>query len=198
MPKGKVWTDKEILILRTRYNSLSGRKIAGLLPGRSCHAVRVKAFNLGLSKPLGSTQPWTVEEIRILKEWYPKVGPGGMLEKLPGRTYRAIQRMAWCNHTHRMYLPRKEACKNSQLKTKYGISLRQYNKLLGKQQGLCAICGQPEVMVRKGKVQNLSVDHCHSTGRVRGLLCSSCNPMLGLSREDISILAKAITYLEDN
>lgn len=60
------------------------------------------------------------------------------------------------------------------LKKKYGISIKQYNKLLKQQKGCCAICGKTE----KENKQRLSVDHSHKTNFVRGLLCKFCNSRL--------------------
>lgn len=76
------------------------------------------------------------------------------------------------------------------LKRKFGISLDDYNLMFEKQQGLCAICNRPE------KNKKLAVDHCHATGRVRGLLCSKCNQALGMLDDNIEFMRKAINYLQ--
>lgn len=83
------------------------------------------------------------------------------------------------------------------LRRTYGISLDQYNILLEAQNYVCAICGKPEIDIcnKKGATRNLAVDHCHTTGRVRGLLCRGCNQGLGNFKEDISSLKKAIQYI---
>lgn len=82
----------------------------------------------------------------------------------------------------------------------YGITLDDYNKLLQKQHGVCAICHLPEVAIdnRTKEIRNLSVDHCHTTGKVRGLLCTNCNNMLGRSKDNLVILANAIEYLKNS
>lgn len=78
--------------------------------------------------------------------------------------------------------------RNSELKSKYGISLEQYEELLKKQAGKCAIC--------LGKqARALSVDHSHFTGSVRALLCNNCNHLLGKAKDDVNILSAAINYL---
>ena len=84
------------------------------------------------------------------------------------------------------------------LKRKYGITLEQYSSMLIKQHGLCKLCNRPETAVdhKNKKVRDLAVDHCHSTGNIRGLLCSCCNTALGLLKDDVEILNKAIKYLE--
>lgn len=80
--------------------------------------------------------------------------------------------------------------RNAQLKHRYGITLDDFNKLMWKQQGKCAICrSEPE----EGK--NLHVDHCHETGKVRGLLCRKCNQALGLIEDEPEILERMSQYL---
>jgi len=81
----------------------------------------------------------------------------------------------------------KESIRNSNLKTLYGISLADYDELVIKQNNGCAICG-----VWK---KTFHVDHDHTTGKVRGLLCVSCNSGLGKFNDTIEGLEKAIAYL---
>jgi hypothetical protein len=85
--------------------------------------------------------------------------------------------------------------RKNHLKTLYGITLEEYDRLLQEQGGLCAICRQPETAQYKGKVMPLHVDHDHATKKVRGLLCRSCNYALGNVRDSILILEAAIRYL---
>jgi hypothetical protein len=74
----------------------------------------------------------------------------------------------------------------------YKITPQAYAVMLENQNGTCAICAKaPE------SGQNLGVDHDHSTGYVRGLLCNNCNVGLGHFVDDIDRLKKAITYLEN-
>lgn len=78
-----------------------------------------------------------------------------------------------------------------QLKRKYGLSIEDYNDLLTKQGGVCAICkGLPSKSFRW-----FAVDHDHQTGLVRGLLCQRCNGGLGYIESEFH--AKALTYLEE-
>lgn len=69
---------------------------------------------------------------------------------------------------------------------KYGITPEDYDRML-KEQGGCAICGATEP---GGRGKNFHVDHCHSTGRVRGLLCHHCNVGIGMLRENFEDAAK--------
>lgn len=78
----------------------------------------------------------------------------------------------------------------SLLKSKFGITEETYNQILIRQGNRCAICGSYQVSKR------LAVDHNHSTGKVRGLLCVNCNLGIGSLKEDRQILENAIEYLE--
>lgn len=87
--------------------------------------------------------------------------------------------------------------KNSVFKCAFGITLEKYEKFQKEQQNRCAICNQEETATNQYGIKNLAVDHNHSTGRVRGLLCAKCNMALGLLNEDISIMSKMITYISE-
>lgn len=76
----------------------------------------------------------------------------------------------------------------------YGITLAQYDDMLEDQDNQCKLCGTDDA----GGKGRFHVDHCHSTQVVRGLLCHCCNLMLGQAKDDVTILAKAIQYLQDN
>ncbi len=78
------------------------------------------------------------------------------------------------------------------LKTEYGISLEDYNQLLKQQEHKCAICKTDETDAFR---QTLYVDHCHSTGVVRGLLCMQCNSGLGKFKDSLERLEAAKEYL---
>ena len=78
----------------------------------------------------------------------------------------------------------------------YGITEQQYAELRATQSDLCAICQQPETMTYRGQVKTLSIDHDHTTGKVRGLLCAACNFALGKFRDDPALLRAAADYLE--
>lgn len=75
------------------------------------------------------------------------------------------------------------------LRYRYGIELEEYEQMLEDQGGTCYICDNPP-----GKYR-LSVDHCHESGTVRGLLCHDCNHGLGKFKDNIGLLFRAIKYL---
>ena len=89
--------------------------------------------------------------------------------------------------------------KTSRLRKLYGINVEKYRSMLEKQNNVCAICGKEETTINKrsNRVQDLSVDHDHQSGKVRGLLCVKCNNLLGKVKDDVIILNRAILYLED-
>ena len=76
----------------------------------------------------------------------------------------------------------------SHLRRMYGISVQDYEHMLAAQGGVCRICGTG---------QDLCVDHCHATNRVRGILCRPCNKGIGIFRDSRSLLANAMEYLHD-
>ena len=80
------------------------------------------------------------------------------------------------------------------LARKYGLTLEEYEHLFKRQKGLCAICGTDKP---GGRFTILHVDHCHTTGKVRGLLCNSCNRMVGQGRDDPRIFIAAARYLTE-
>lgn len=80
---------------------------------------------------------------------------------------------------------------------RYGMTVDEYLRMFSDSAGLCAICGNPETQTSNtGVVKSLCVDHDHNTGRVRGLLCNSCNRGLGFLGDDPAILRAAADYLE--
>lgn len=93
-----------------------------------------------------------------------------------------------------------ERVRSYRFKAAYGITVEQYREMEAAQDGLCAICGKPEAVLHKTTLEprQLAVDHCHKTGKVRALLCSSCNGGLGNFRDDTTLLERAITYLRQH
>lgn len=71
----------------------------------------------------------------------------------------------------------------------YGITAERFREMERDQKGLCAICGT------RGRHKRLALDHDHTTGRIRGLLCSDCNWMLGHAKDDTASLESAAAYL---
>lgn len=86
--------------------------------------------------------------------------------------------------------------KNAYMKRVYKVDLEWFNQQFDLQNGVCDICGKPETAIIHGRKISLAVDHCHDTGRVRGLLCQACNRGLGFMKHKEDILQSAINYLQ--
>lgn len=81
------------------------------------------------------------------------------------------------------------------LKYKYNLTPEEYDLMLKKQKNKCAIC---KVDNPQSNVQYFHIDHCHKTGKIRGLLCHHCNTSLGGFRDSLRLLKNAVTYLRKN
>lgn len=80
--------------------------------------------------------------------------------------------------------------RNWRLKTLYGITVDQFEAIFAAQGNKCALCKS-----EKSDGKNFVVDHCHKTGRIRGILCSYCNRALGMFKDSVDLLGTAIVYL---
>ena len=89
--------------------------------------------------------------------------------------------------------------RRNNLKKKYGITQEQYEELYYGQQGRCKICDK-EVgnQFSNSTGSPATVDHCHKTGAIRGLLCGGCNSGIGKLKDDPELLRKGAEYLEDS
>ena len=83
-------------------------------------------------------------------------------------------------------------------KIRYGLTEEKYWEMHENQGGVCAICGKPETRLHMGTKKILSVDHDHTTGAVRALLCNGCNTILGNAGDDVAVLERAIEYLREH
>ena len=84
--------------------------------------------------------------------------------------------------------------KAEKLQLRYGLTYEQWEEMRVAESYSCMICGITETEMDK----KLDVDHCHSSGKVRGLLCNLCNNMLGTAKDNINVLKAAVEYLEKN
>lgn len=104
---------------------------------------------------------------------------------------REVSRRHNASRTPEQVESRKQRDRATRLKRVYGISVEDYDRLLVKQDGRCAICGD-----LPGE-RLLDVDHCHQSGAVRGLLCVRCNTSIGKFDDDPVLLRSALTYLSE-
>jgi hypothetical protein len=116
---------------------------------------------------------------------------------LPSKSTRAGKRVCKiCRNarqvTYRVNHPERHRAttRNALLKRIYGLSTEEFDALLVAQGYVCAICQQNDNLGRQ-----LSVDHDHKTGKIRGLLCGMCNRAIGFLRDDPALLRRAIEYL---
>ena len=83
------------------------------------------------------------------------------------------------------------------LKTKYSLTFEEYEAKFREQNGRCECCSvEISITTTSNGSDTACVDHNHTTGKVRGLLCNHCNRALGLLKEDIEVMKKLISYLE--
>jgi hypothetical protein len=87
-----------------------------------------------------------------------------------------------------------QAKKHRHLRNRYGIGLGEYESMVEEQSGRCPICEN----VLPSNTKNIHIDHCHDSNEVRGILCVSCNIMLGHAKDDINTLLNAIDYLREH
>lgn len=124
-------------------------------------------------------------------------------KKAYAKAYYKRNRKRLRAYARQYYEDNKEACKKrmnskhgklimmkSHYKTRYGITVDEYNVMLKAQGGVCKICRN-----ECDKRDVLSVDHCHKTGKVRGLLCHKCNAGLGAFGDNPNLVAAAAFYL---
>ena len=107
-----------------------------------------------------------------------------------------------CKECHRerarRYWKEAEYCKETQrdrnLRRSFGITLEDYNRMLKQQEGCCAICKKHHTEFLK----NLAVDHCHNSGKIRGLLCMYCNTALGKFNDNTELMEAAVKYIKED
>ena len=120
---------------------------------------------------------------------YKLTGPNG------GRMRTCLD--CWKHH-RKLKIQQNSSWTDTHLRRRYGISEKIYRELHEKQGHVCAICGEKNTHSCTKKVDyDLYVDHCHATGRVRGLLCNHCNRAIVLFHDNIANLERAILYLKN-
>jgi hypothetical protein len=87
--------------------------------------------------------------------------------------------------------------RKANIKYRYNLTQEQYEVMLKAQNGVCAICGESETWENQYGKCNLSVDHDHTTGKVRGLICNACNNLVGLLENNPDLpITEALVYLK--
>lgn len=98
-------------------------------------------------------------------------------------TYKGVQNRYHKKH----YAKDSRPYKNRGYQHRYGITIEQVEQLKDEQGHVCAICKEP---------RDLVVDHCHTTNKIRAMLCGSCNVGLGMAQESVDILSNMIEYIK--
>lgn len=136
----------------------------------------------------------TLRRIDPKKPW----GPNNFYWRpmLVGVTSEARLSKSEYGRAHRMANP--VPYRKCYLKKRYGVTLEWYEDAKLSQSNVCAICKNAETAInpKTGEPRDMAIDHCHTTGKIRGLLCSKCNTSLGGFRDSIDTLKSAIAYLE--
>lgn len=136
-----------------------------------------------LLRPLRFGEPYSPENF----EWL------GALKREPGESRKAFHARKWQSRRERF--PEYEGHRS--MKRKYGVTPEQFQEMHREQNGLCFICHEPETRIspKTHAPQALAIDHCHTTNRVRKLLCSRCNTTIGKVNESPELLEAMLTYL---
>jgi len=132
------------------------------------------------------------------REWQVKTG---WKAKDPGKYYRenkdkVLARQKRAREERPQTEEQKQEQRNARYLRVYGISIKDYNTMLKNQKNCCAICGVDNP--QRGGSEYFMIDHCHETGKVRGLLCHLCNSGLGRFKDSKQFLLNALSYLEDS
>jgi hypothetical protein len=154
------------------------------------HAAKTRAYNrawyaahkeeIAARRRRRREDPEHAQKIRIYnRTWY-----AAHKEEITAR-----QRRDWAENPYWRSEEWARRARNRRLRSNYGLSIEGYDALLARQGGACAIC-------RKQPAQRLCVDHCHTTKRVRRLLCRRCNLGIGYFGDDPRLLRVAAAYLE--
>jgi hypothetical protein len=111
-----------------------------------------------------------------------------LMKQTPEEKANRLKQMSDWGKTHRL----------EQRVGRYGLTEEEFKTMFDKQGGACALCGGLFVITARPDVMGIppTIDHDHKTGEVRGLLCANCNKGLGFFFDDITLLSKAIAYLQ--
>lgn len=142
-------------------------------------------------------RPSPSHQLRRVDEAKP-IGPGNFEWREPISIVEAEtpkERRAAYMREYMARHPRKRRA--ADFKARYGIGAAEYQAMFDQQKGLCLICEKPETSLNQltHEPRLLSVDHCHDTGKVRGLLCKRCNTGIGAFEEDPDLMKAAIRYI---
>jgi len=118
--------------------------------------------------------------------------------RITSRAYAQANKERLKEYHRQWNIQNRELARIRKVVKNFRITAEEYLAMVEYQNNLCAICKQLETLVDKhsGLVRNLHVDHNHTTGKVRGLLCTACNTAIGNFKEDTNTIRAAISYIE--
>lgn len=167
-----------------------------------CYTSKLKGISLHrISSPNKQTMRGTcstcgvvgvkIKTIRLGKEeWRCR----NKLRELNSKWQKSEKGRAWLANYHRAWNAAnpdlRSRCNRKQLLKMHGLTIEDYDRMVAEREGRCDTCQE--------KPAKLFVDHCHATMRIRGLLCSHCNSVLGYSRDRPEVLERCSAYLRDN
>ena len=137
------------------------------------------------------------KQVKLPSEFHNHAAAKDGKQKTCKSCQKAYSQSEACRVNRKVYYQKtKQAHIERNLKRQYGLDWEAYHAILKMQNDCCAICLSPD----SGSMcsQRLFVDHCHVTGKVRGLLCHHCNSALGHFQDNIHILQSAITYVKQH
>jgi hypothetical protein len=114
-------------------------------------------------------------------------------DRLPHcNTCRSAKQLAWYATEPGRYARQQ---RENNLKRHYGITIDEYEAIFAAQGHRCALCLGTEI---KSQGNHMPVDHCHETGKVRGILCGTCNRAIGFAQEDPDLLDRMAAYVREH
>ena len=113
-------------------------------------------------------------------------------DRNPGHYYQLRRR--WTNQYRKNHPEMYKVLDLKATLKEYGLSIEEFQEMERKQDYVCAICRKPNMI--KDEEIRLCVDHNHTTGEVRGLLCNACNALLGMAKDNVETLLSSIEYLK--
>lgn len=126
----------------------------------------------------------------------PKKYPQGFFKEKPCRLCSTVFKPMAPSHMYCSQECADTALIEKYLQREYRINYSEYMDMLKKQDEKCAICGGEGFKMQDHHKIKLVIDHCHSTGKVRGMLCHNCNRGLGLFQDSVEFLQQASSYLQ--
>lgn len=156
-----------------------------------CHPDKKRHTKTGLCKTCHSKQYRETNKERINSLLRQRRSEPSSNFKQIQKNYYERNKEAICKKTAEYRKANPNITKNAKLKKTFGIDLETYNSILKSQDGVCAVCKQPSAK------KFLAVDHCHTTNKIRGLLCANCNTALGLLKDSVEIIENLKKYLEE-